>query len=145
MRVGSEFFSAGEEPYRDAPVWPGPYGAPGRVEAGEGGLVRSWFVEGGTAWFRADALEAAERLAEPVRSASEASDVGFGRTEAGFRVTFVVSGASAIDANETASQVLRTAWAAAGIKAVPGDDFDGDSIDVREAPPRGAAGIDCPA
>jgi len=59
-------------------------------------------------------------------------------------VTFAVSGSTAIDANETASRVLRAAWPATGIQATPGDDFDASSIHVREAPPA-APGIDCPA
>jgi hypothetical protein len=145
VRVGTEFFSAGEEPYRDAPPWPGPRSASGRADAGERGPARSWSVEAGLAWFRGDVLEVAERLAEAVRAAPEASDAGFGRTESGFRVTFVVSAAAEVEANELASVLLRAAWAATGIEATPGDDFDGDSIDVREGPPAAAPGIDCPA
>jgi len=140
VRVGSEFFSAGEEPYRDAPAWPGPDSAPGVVGAGEGGPVRAWFVEAGTAWFRYDTLEGAE----VVRAASEAFDVGFGRTATGFRVTFLVSGASEVEANETASHALRTAWAATGIEA-GADDFDMCSIDVREGRRPPANDIDRPA
>jgi hypothetical protein len=144
VRVGSEFLSAGEEPYRDAPAWPGPYCAPGGVGAGEGGPVRAWFAEAQLAWFRADVLEVAERLAEAVRGAPEASDAGFGRTESGFRVTFVVTATAEVEANEVASTLLRAAWAATRIEATPGDDFDGDSISVREDPPAAAPGFDCP-
>ncbi|HEV2874557.1 MAG TPA: hypothetical protein VGW14_05355 [Thermoleophilaceae bacterium] len=129
VRVGSEHFSAGEEPHRDLPAWPGPVSDPGN---GGVGPERAWHVEASTAWFRSDGLEVAERLAEALRAEPEADEVGFGPTEAGFRVTFAVAGAAVVEARETASRVLRSAWAAAGIEAAPGDDFDASSITVHE-------------
>jgi hypothetical protein len=129
VRVGSQHFSAGSEPYRDLPVWTGRVSRSGLEEVGP---ERPWQVEARTGWFRPDAAEVARRLAEAVRAEPEAEEVGFGRTEAGFRVTFVVAGASAIGAREAASRVLRTAWAATAIEAVAGDDYDVPSINVRE-------------
>ena len=114
------------------------------VRGWERGPVRPWFVEGQTAWFRADGLEVAERLAEVVRAASEASDVGFGRAATGLRVTFLASGASEVEANDTALHALRTAWAATGIET-GADDFDMCSIDVRERRRPPANDIDRPA
>jgi hypothetical protein len=139
VRVGTAFFSAGEEPYRDTPAWRGRVSGQGNEGVGP---VRRWQVEASTAWFPSDTLGVAERLAEALRSEAGAAEVGFGRTETGFRVTFAVSGSTAVDANETASRMLRTAWAATGIQATPGDDFDASSIHVREAPPAAAPGID---
>jgi hypothetical protein len=140
VRVGSDFFSAGEEGYGELPPWPGPVAASGNDGVGP---VRPWSVEARMAWFRGDAVEVAERLAEEVGSAAESSGAGFGRTQTGFRVTFVVSGVSAVEANETASRVLRAAWAATGIETT-GDDFDATSVTVREDAPGAAAGIDRP-
>ena len=72
VRVGTAFFSAGEEPYRDAPAWPGRVSG----QSNEGVRpVRRWQVEASTAWFRSDALEAAERLAEALRSEPGPADV----------------------------------------------------------------------
>jgi hypothetical protein len=130
VRVGSEFFSAGEEPHRDLPAWSGPVSASGNQAVGP---VRPWQVEARTAWFRADGSEVAARLAEAVRAEEDAADVGFGPTDAGFRLTFVVAGATVVEARETASRVLRTAWAATGVKAIPGEDFDVPTINVRES------------
>jgi hypothetical protein len=129
VRVGSELFSAGEEPYRDLPSWRGPVCGSGNEGVGP---VRPWQVEARTAWFRADGLEVAASLAEAVRSEAESAEVGFGPTEAGFRLTFMVAGATVVEAREAASQVLRTAWAATRIDAVPDDDYDASSIRVRE-------------
>jgi hypothetical protein len=137
VRVGSEFFSAGEEPHRDLPAWSGPVSASGNQAVGP---LCPWQVEARTAWFRADGSEVAARLAEAVRADAQAADVGFGPTEAGFRLTFVVTGATVVEARETASRVLRTAWAVTRVDAIPGDDFDAASINVSEGARTASAG-----
>jgi hypothetical protein len=132
VRVGEEFYSAGEEAVRGLPPW--------RSAAPEGPRTSArseraelWRTEARTAWFRADRKSVAQRLAEAVGRDDRAADAHAVARERAFSVFFTLSAASELEANEIAFGVVRSAWAALEIEAVPGDDFDLDGIMVRAA------------
>ena len=90
-------------------------------------------MEARTGWYRPDRQSVALRLAEAVARDARAADANAVAREHGFTVTFTVSCACEVEANEVAFDVVRSAWAAVEIEAVPGDDFDLDGIMVRAA------------
>jgi hypothetical protein len=60
--------------------------------------------------------------------------VAHGVTKTGFHVMFAIRAASIVQARELASELLRAAWSASKIDAVPGDDYDVSSINVTPSP-----------
>jgi hypothetical protein len=90
-----------------------------------------WSVEARTGWSRGDREQVARRLAELARHDTRARNAVASLDSFGFAVTFTVSARSEVEANEMASRVIRHAWTASGIEAVPGEDFDCSSIEVQ--------------
>jgi hypothetical protein len=132
VRVGDEFYSAGEEAVRGLPPWPSaaPEAPPTSARSERAEL---WRVEARTGWFRADRESVARRLAEVVGRDDRAADAHAVARERAFSVFFTLSAASELEANEIAFGVVRSAWAALEIEAVAGDDFDLDGIMVLAA------------
>jgi hypothetical protein len=129
VRVGSDFYTAGSEAVRDLPTWRG-HGDDRELPAESAADVSDWQVEGRTGWFRDDASEVARAIARRLDDDARARDVAHGVTKTGFRVTFAIRAASIVGARELASELLRAAWSASKIDAVPGDDYDVSSITV---------------
>jgi hypothetical protein len=131
VRVGVDFYTAGSEAVRDLPSWPG-HGN-NRELPSEPAHLSDWQVEGRTGWFRDDASDVARANARRL-TATPARDVAHGVTKTGFRVTFAIRAGSIVRARELASELLRAAWSAARIDAVPGDDYDASSVTVTPSP-----------
>jgi hypothetical protein len=75
VRVGLDFYTAGSEPVRDLPSWPGPRND--RESPIEPADLSDWQVEARTVWFRDDAPDVARaiarRLDDDARKSSDAS------------------------------------------------------------------------
>jgi hypothetical protein len=141
VRVGLDFYTAGSEPVRDLPSWPGPRND--RKSPFEPADLSDRQVEARTGWFRDDAPDVARAIARRLDDDRRARDVADGVTKTGFSVTFAIRAASIVAARELASELLRAAWSAARIDALPGDDYDGSSVTVTPSPgaapaPRGS-------
>jgi hypothetical protein len=108
VRVGEEFYSAGEEAVRGLPPWLSAAPPAPRASAGSE-RVEAWRAEARTGWFRADRESVARRLAEAVGRDDRAADAHAAR-ERGFSVSFTLSAASELEANEIAFGVVRSAW-----------------------------------
>jgi hypothetical protein len=133
MRLGDQHFSAGDEPIDGLAPWRPPAEAQPEVAATESSGPRRFTVAAGTVWFRPDRSEVARRLAEAVNRDPRAAGAVAATTKHGFEVIFTVLASSRVDANETASFVVRRAWAGLNIDATPGDDYDLSSIQATPA------------
>jgi hypothetical protein len=132
VRVGDRFYSAGPEQVRDLPPWePADRGRAPR-NPGYAQEADRWRVEARIVWLRSDAAAVVRRFAEALL-AELAGRVAHEVTEAGWRVAFELGGGSRAEANEAACRVLRAAWAATGIEATPGVDYDMDSMSMSPA------------
>jgi hypothetical protein len=129
VRVGGDFYTAGSEAVRDLPSWPG-HGDDRELPSGPAGDLSDWEVEGRTGWFRDDASDAARAIARGLEGDARARDVAHGVTKTGFHVTFAVRAVSIVQARELAAELLRAAWSASEIEAVPGEDYDASSVTV---------------
>jgi hypothetical protein len=114
VRVGDTHYSAGEQPVDGLEPWP----------------LGLWRAVASTGWYRSDRSDVVRALASNVEKNQRARDVASGVDDVGFEVAFTVAAASAVEANEVAAEIVREAWAAAGIDAVPGDDFDAAGVSV---------------
>jgi hypothetical protein len=74
----------------------------------------------------------AARFAAALGDQPGASGVGYDIRDFGLAVWFLIR-ALRLDANEVAWHLLRSAWTATGIEAVPGTDFDVTSMSLRAA------------
>jgi hypothetical protein len=63
-------------------------------------------------------------LAQAIGRDPRATDPASALRPSGFSVTFAVTAASAVEAHETASRVLRLAWTALNVEANAGEDYD---------------------
>jgi hypothetical protein len=133
VRLGVDFYTAGSEAVRDLPSWPG-HDDDRELSFEPAADLSDWQVEGRTGWFRDDASEAARAIARRLDNDARATDVAHGVTKTGFRVTFAIRAASIVEARELASELLRAAWSASRIDAVPGDDYDVSSVTVTQSP-----------
>jgi hypothetical protein len=131
VRLGEEFFSAGDVPRADFPEWPHPASKSPPSDIGQDQVA--WRVEARTGWFRGDAEPIARRLAEAVRADPATTHTEHDATARGFSVRFTVMNPSEDGAREVASRLLRSAWSAARIEATA-HDYDVSSIVVRTAP-----------
>jgi hypothetical protein len=133
VRVGGDFYTAGSEAVRDLPTWRG-HGDDRELPSESAADFSDWQVEGRTGWFRDDASDAAQAIARRLDDDARARDVAHGVTKTGFHVMFAIRAASIVQARELASELLRAAWSASKIEAVPGDDYDVSSISVTPSP-----------
>jgi hypothetical protein len=133
VRVGGDFYSAGSEAVRDLPSWPGP-DDDRELPSEPAADLSDWQVEGRTEWLRDDASDAARAIARRLEDDARAREVAHGVTKTGFHVMFAIRAASIVQARELASELLRAAWSASKIDAVPGDDYDVSSINVTPSP-----------
>jgi hypothetical protein len=136
VRVGGDFYTAGSEAVRDLPSWQG-HGDDRELPSEPAADLSDWHVEGRTGWFRDDASKVALAIARRLDDDARARDVAHGVTKTGFHVMFAIRATSIVGARELASELLRAAWSASRIDAVPGDDYDASSITV--TPSTGAA------
>jgi hypothetical protein len=133
VRLGDKHFSAGEEPIKGLPLWRAPAESQPEPAAIESLGRRRFTIAAGTGWFRPDRAEVARRLADAVSRDPRAAGAIAATTKHGFEVIFTVLASSRVDANETASLVVRRAWASLNIDATPGDDYDLSSIQATPA------------
>jgi hypothetical protein len=133
VRVGADFYTAGSEAVRDLPSWPG-HGDDRELPSEPAADLSDWQVEGRTGWFRDDASDAARVIARRLDDDARARNVEHGVTKTGLYVTFAIRAASIVRARELASELLRAAWSASKLDAVPGDDYDVSSITVTPLP-----------
>ena len=130
VRIGEDFFSAGELPKSDLPQWPHQARQPTATENGDEKVP--WYVEARTGWFRGDAASVARRLAEAVRADPKTAGTAHDARPRGFSVAFTIMSQSEHAAREAASRILRDAWSAAEIETSAGD-YDVSSLVVRQA------------
>lgn len=129
VTAGDTRYSAGSEPVEGFPPWPDAEAAMPR--AAESGPSVEWCVTAATGWRRGDREVVAQRLAESAERDTRVSGTTASPDEFGFAITFTVSARSEVEASAAASSVMRDAWTASGIDAVPGYDFDVSSLRVR--------------
>jgi len=130
VRVGGDRFSAGKQPAGDLPDWVGPTAPATKATAPS--EPTAWRVEAHINWLRPDTEDVAARFAAALGDQPGASGVGYDIRDFGLAVWFLIR-ALRLDANEVASHLLRSAWTATGIEAMPGTDFDVTSMSVRAA------------
>jgi hypothetical protein len=128
VSVGGVRYSAGPEPVADFPAWTAESNAV--VQKSATGPAVDWLVKARTGWSRRDREDVARRLAELAARDTRASGSTASLDSLGFGITFSVSARSDVEAHEIAFAVIRDAWDASGIEAVPGKDFDISSVEV---------------